>query len=207
MQLASSTRAQDGFMAAMSLWGKKPHQGVTSKNPGLHQQPGACNSTTALGVSWRLWSGTVPGATVSYEYDAFGNKINSTGSTPNNYLYRGEQWDSDLGLYYLRARYYNPLTGRFLSRDPNEGNIKIPATLHKYLYASGDPVNRIDPSGRDDLANYGLELEIDLKSPMSYEMRFAAHEVDQILDCVDMFLDFGFSSAYAWENCMEGGFM
>jgi RHS repeat-associated protein len=32
--------------------------------------------------------------------------------------YRGEQYDSDLGLYYLRARYYNPATGRFLSRDP-----------------------------------------------------------------------------------------
>ena len=33
-------------------------------------------------------------------------------------FYRGEQYDSDLGLYYLRARYYNPVTGRFLSRDP-----------------------------------------------------------------------------------------
>jgi RHS repeat-associated protein len=35
-------------------------------------------------------------------------------------FYRGEQYDSDLGLYYLRARYYNPNTGRFMSRDPNE---------------------------------------------------------------------------------------
>jgi uncharacterized protein RhaS with RHS repeats len=49
--------------------------------------------------------------TDTYDYDAFGNKINSTGATPNNYLYRGEQFDPDLGLYYLRARYYNPLTG------------------------------------------------------------------------------------------------
>jgi RHS repeat-associated protein len=61
----------------------------------------------------------------------------------------GEQYDSDLGLYYLRARYYNPQTGRFLSRDPEDGKIKIPATLHKYLYANGDPVNRIDPRGRE----------------------------------------------------------
>lgn len=53
-----------------------------------------------------------------YEYDAFGNRFTVSGSTPNNYLYRGEQWDPDLGLYYLRARYYNPLSGRFLSRDP-----------------------------------------------------------------------------------------
>jgi RHS repeat-associated protein len=62
-------------------------------------------------------------------------------------LYRGEQFDSDLGLYYLRARYYNAATGRFMSRDPFHGYIDKPATLHKYLYAGGDPVNGLDPSG------------------------------------------------------------
>jgi RHS repeat-associated protein len=46
------------------------------------------------------------------------------------------------------ARYYNPATGRFLSRDPEDGNITDPATLHKYLYANGDPVNMVDPRGR-----------------------------------------------------------
>ena len=65
-------------------------------------------------------------------------------------FYRGEQYDSDLGLYYLRARYYNPATGRFLSRDPLDGDPTDPQSLHKYLYAGGDPVNRIDPSGRAD---------------------------------------------------------
>jgi RHS repeat-associated protein len=55
----------------------------------------------------------------------------------------------DLGLYYLRARYYNPATGRFLSRDPNSGYINKPISLHKYLYAGGDPVNMMDPTGRD----------------------------------------------------------
>ena len=62
-------------------------------------------------------------------------------------FYRGEQYDSDLGLYYLRARYYNPNTGRFLSRDPNAGYLDKPASLHKYLYANGDPVNGLDPTG------------------------------------------------------------
>ena len=47
------------------------------------------------------------------------------------------------------ARYYNPATGRFLSRDPEDGNAKDPASLHKYLYAGGDPVNAMDPTGRD----------------------------------------------------------
>jgi RHS repeat-associated protein len=49
------------------------------------------------------------------------------------------------------ARYYNPLTGRFLSRDPEDGNIRIPATLHKYLYTGGDPVNMVDPRGRESM--------------------------------------------------------
>ena len=84
-----------------------------------------------------------------YNYDAFGNLLNSSGTTPNNYLYRGEQYDPDLNLYYLRARYYNPLTGRFMSLDPENGKPIDPKTLHKYLYAGGDPVNRIDPRGRD----------------------------------------------------------
>jgi hypothetical protein len=63
-----------------------------------------------------------------------------------------------LGLYYLRARYYNPNTGRFLSRDPEDGNAKVPATLHKYLYVGGDPVNWIDPTGRD-MFETGLILD------------------------------------------------
>jgi RHS repeat-associated protein len=64
---------------------------------------------------------------------------------------RGEQYDPDLGLYYLRARYYNPATGRFLSRDPEDGEYPTPATLHKYLYAGGDPINIKDPTGRSEL--------------------------------------------------------
>jgi RHS repeat-associated protein len=93
--------------------------------------------------------------TDSYEYDAYGNEFTVSGTTPNEMMYRGEQFDSDLGLYYLRARYYNPLTGRFMSRDPNDpgprdanGKPIDPKTLHKYLYAGGDPVNWADASGR-----------------------------------------------------------
>ena len=55
-------------------------------------------------------------------------------------------------MYYLRARYMNPVTGRFLSRDPLPGHIGIPKTLHKYLYASANPVDRVDPLGLADMA-------------------------------------------------------
>jgi RHS repeat-associated protein len=95
-----------------------------------------------LGTVRRL-TNSLGAITDTYDYDAFGNKINSTGTTPNNYMYRGEQYDSDLELYYLRARYMNPLTGRFMSRDPEDGYLSEPVTLHKYLYVGGDPVNAL----------------------------------------------------------------
>ena len=110
------------------------------------------------GGSVRQLTNATGGVTDTYEYDAFGNALQTSGSTPNNYLYRGEQYDSDLGLYYLRARYYDPATGRFMSRDPNtprpfssNGIPTDPKYLHNYLYANGDPVNLIDPRGRNAL--------------------------------------------------------
>jgi RHS repeat-associated protein len=105
--------------------------------------------------SVRLLTDATGTVTDTYDYDAFGNVVNATGSTPNNYLYSGEQLDPNLGLYYLRARYYNSATGRFLTRDMVTGDVLNPGTLHKYLYAEGDPVNRIDPRGTDDVMEYG----------------------------------------------------
>ncbi len=83
----------------------------------------------------------------TYTYDAFGTLIQNAGSTPNRYLYCGEQWDSDLGFYYLRARSMNPNSGRFWTMDSYEGSSQDPLTLHKYLYAHASPPNTIDPSG------------------------------------------------------------
>jgi len=97
--------------------------------------------------SVRVLTDATGAVTDTYDYDAWGNAVNTTGATSNLFLYRGEQYDSDLGLYYLRARYFNPLSGRFLTRDPKAGHIKVPATLHKYFYAGADPVNLDDPSG------------------------------------------------------------
>jgi RHS repeat-associated protein len=85
--------------------------------------------------------------TDTYDYDAFGNLIHSTGTTPNSYLFAGEQFDPDLHLYYSRARYLNTSTGRFWTMDTNEGAAADPLYLHKYLYAEQDPVDGLDPSG------------------------------------------------------------
>jgi RHS repeat-associated protein len=100
------------------------------------------------GGTVRLLTDSAGTVTDTYDYDAWGNAVNTTGSTPNVYLYRGEQYDPDLGLYYLRARYFNPLSGRFLTRDPRAAGLRHVRTLHKYLYAYANPVNRTDPSGQ-----------------------------------------------------------
>jgi RHS repeat-associated protein len=62
-------------------------------------------------------------------------------------LYSGEQFDAKIGQQYLRARYYDPATGRFNRLDPFFGNLNDPQSLHKYLYTHANPINGIDPSG------------------------------------------------------------
>jgi RHS repeat-associated protein len=87
-----------------------------------------------------------------FVYDAYGNLLNLSGFATaidqalTTLLYSGEQTDRT-GLQYLRARYYDPRTGRFNRLDPFGGNIEDPQSLHKYLYTHGDPVNGVDPSG------------------------------------------------------------
>ena len=90
--------------------------------------------------------------TDTYNYDAFGNLISSVGSTKNDFLFCGEQFDPVTGLYYLRARYMNPSVGTFISMDVYQGSIDDPVSLHKYLYANADPVNNSDPSGYSTVA-------------------------------------------------------
>ena len=68
---------------------------------------------------------------------------------PAPYLYTGEQMDPDLGMYYLRARYYQPGIGRFWNMDSFEGRQGEPLSLHKYLYCHGNPINGVDPSGHE----------------------------------------------------------
>lgn len=98
-------------------------------------------------LSTRQLTTTAGAVSDTYTYDAFGVTLAATGTTPNAYLYTGEQLDANIGFYYLRARYYSQAQGRFITTDPAAGNIFEPASLHRYLYANADPVNRSDPSG------------------------------------------------------------
>ncbi|MDR2407183.1 MAG: hypothetical protein LBE13_03600, partial [Bacteroidales bacterium] len=83
-----------------------------------------------------------------YSFDAYGNAIGFDPSVAlTEFLYSGEQFDSKIGQQYLRARYYDPATGRFNRLDPFLGNLDDPLNLHKYTYVHNDSVNGIDPNG------------------------------------------------------------
>ena len=98
--------------------------------------------------SVRLLTDTTGAVTDRYDYDAFGNIISQAGTTPNVYLYSGEQNDPDLNLYYLRARYLSQVTGRFWTMDTFGGLPRTPISLHRFLYAGANPISNHDPSGR-----------------------------------------------------------
>jgi len=83
---------------------------------------------------------------LSREYAPFGDTLASLGSYETDFGYTGELTDGT-GLINLRARYYDPSTGRFLTRDSWAGDLRTPATLVKWLYANSNPVMYTDPSG------------------------------------------------------------
>jgi RHS repeat-associated protein len=96
--------------------------------------------------------------TDAYNYDGWGILIGRTGTTLNTRQYAGEEIDPDLGVRYLRARHYDPNRGRFTSADTTLGNRERPITLNRYLYADGDPIDRIDPSGHATALEYAALL-------------------------------------------------
>ena len=84
-------------------------------------------------------SGTERAAT--YDYDAFGNTLVEEGEINNPIRYSGEYLDEETGLIYLRARYYDPSVGRFISEDP------IRDGMNWYAYCGNSPIMFVDPSG------------------------------------------------------------
>jgi RHS repeat-associated protein len=88
----------------------------------------------------------------SYEYDAWGKVLSmkdgsgkalSQSAIGNRYLWQGREYDAVTGLYYFRARWYDPVCGRWLSKDP----IGISGGLNMYAFCGNNPVNFVDPMG------------------------------------------------------------
>jgi RHS repeat-associated protein len=82
-----------------------------------------------------------------YDYSPFGEALASEGKRTNSLRYTGEQWDSDVGLLYLRARWYDPYLNRWIQPDtivPQPGN---PQDLNRYSYTRNNPLKFVDPTG------------------------------------------------------------
>jgi RHS repeat-associated protein len=82
-----------------------------------------------------------------YDYTAYGEEQSRSGTTVNPYTYASQQQNAETGLHYLRARWYDPSSGRFLSRDTFPLNYHDPVEHNRYGYARANPIRYIDPSG------------------------------------------------------------
>ena len=88
----------------------------------------------------------------TYDYDAFG--MPSVLSAPAvAYGFTGEQFDTETRLLFLRARYYDPTIGRFISPDSYPPSVLDPQTLNSYAYVENNPINLSDPQGLQPCRN------------------------------------------------------
>ena len=94
-----------------------------------------------LGSS-RLVTSSAGSSVATYTFDAYGNLSAVTGSATNPLRFAGQYFDGESGMYYLRARYYEPNLGQFITRDPLTHTTRQP-----YSYAADDPLNTVDPTG------------------------------------------------------------
>ncbi|MGG1878484.1 polymorphic toxin-type HINT domain-containing protein [Paenibacillus cisolokensis] len=83
----------------------------------------------------------------SYTYDIWGGPEETKETVPNIMRYAGEYWDDTTGLQYLRARWYDPGTARFIGEDPYEGELEDPLSQNLYTYVHNNPLIYVDPSG------------------------------------------------------------
>lgn len=123
----------------------------------------------------------------SYSYDIWGNPLTVQETVPNALRYAGEYWDADTKLQYLRARWYDPATARFIGADTYEGDITNPLSLNLYTYVHNNPLIYTDPSGMcvagkdagcyvdsysgvDNLLNDGVRMEVAKNSGLWWDI-------------------------------------
>lgn len=117
---------------------------VHAANDAHYFHPDALGSTRTL-------TGTSGAMTDSYRFKAFGETQSHTGASEQPFLFAGEQRDGEAEQYYLRARYYDPATGRFTARDTFAGFSMYPSSLNRFGYTGNNPASDLDPSGRMSL--------------------------------------------------------
>lgn len=112
------------------------------------------------------------------EYDAFGNLLGNHEEVRNCILYGGQQYDTETGQYYLRARYYNPVIGRFIQEDPYRGD-----GLNLYAYCGNNPVVYYDPGGNECEYNTNSKENVQRENVTESETAVEISEIDfELLD-------------------------
>ena len=106
-----------------------------------------------MGNTRYITDSTGNAVTESYLYDAFGNVLSSSGTTPATFQYKNEQVNNVSGLQMMGARMYDPTVGEFLSPDPLTVGVPPlldlmnPLSLDPYLFADNNPITGMDPTG------------------------------------------------------------
>ena len=135
-----------------------------------------------------------------------GELFNQTGTTTNSYLYTGQQFDSLTSLYSLRARYYAPNLGRFLSQDTYPYDFSNPVELNRYVYTANNPTNLTDPSGHQSSTEYSMLLTMMRGAVTGAAQGFIAGSVFGIvasLACTGS-VDIGFIAGAAASGALGG---
>ena len=98
--------------------------------------------------------------TMAQSYRPYGELMSSSGLGDSAYSYTGE-WTDETGLVHLRARYYAPASGRFLTRDPWGGSVMRPGTFNGYSYVTNNPIRLVDPQGLCEVDPYDPYYDYD----------------------------------------------
>jgi len=137
---ANVAEETDGAGAVLARYA----QGGSIDEPLAESRAGATAFYDADGLGSLTSLSASSGSLVSsYTYDAFGKTASSVGSLINPFRYAGRELDQETGLYYYRARYYDPSTGRFLTEDP----IQFRGGSNFYRYVRNSPLRFVDPLG------------------------------------------------------------
>ncbi len=106
----------------------------------------------------------------SYRTDVWGQITQQEGSSPNRQVFTGQEHDEKTGLIYFGARFYDPDTARFINQDSYLGESLTPPSLHRYLYAYGNPTVWVDPTGNyNEAGHYYTSFMIASRSGYSVE--------------------------------------
>ncbi|APB71989.1 RHS repeat protein [Paenibacillus polymyxa] len=95
-----------------------------------------------------------------YQYDIWGNEEVKEEKVHNPFRYSGELWDDTTELQYLRARWYDPDSGRFINEDTYDGEINDTLSLNLYTYVKNNPLSYVDPNGHDAIIITNPELAV-----------------------------------------------